>query len=254
MAIIKIRGIVVKETLYSESSKILKVFNKELGIISVMSKGCRKPKSALKEGSSVLVMGDFDISYKDKGISNLVGVSNIKHFKNIILNYKDIEKKMYAFSILELTEQILTQKTLQKEEVEEIYEIMTSSITKIDELYNPMVIFDIVLLKYLDYLGVMPCLDCCVGCGSKEVLTLSSQTGGFVCSSCHEGEKVINNKGLKLIRMLSCVDISKIKNLDVGDEMIDVHQFIEEYYEMHTGVYVKIKNRLKIVSKTENLL
>jgi len=45
VAIVKIEGIVVGETLYSESSKILKVFTPKYGIISVMSKGCRKPKS-----------------------------------------------------------------------------------------------------------------------------------------------------------------------------------------------------------------
>lgn len=254
MAIIKIKGIVIKETLYSESSKILKIFNEDLGVLSVMSKGCRKPKSSLKEGSSILTMAEFDISYKEKAISNLVGISNIIHFKNIILNYKDIEKKVYAFSILELTEQILNQKNITKSDYKEIYSIMTSSIQKIDELFEPSIILDIVLLKYMKFLGVLPCLDCCVECGRKDVLTLSSASGGFVCDSCHNGERIINIKGLKLIRMLYEVDISRIKRLELGEEIIDIHKFIEEYYEMHTGVYLLIKKRLEIISKTENMI
>ncbi len=254
MAVIKLRGIVIGEVLYSESSKIIRVFNEDYGIVSIMAKGCRKPKSPLKEGTTSLTLADFDISYKEKGLSQLLGISNIVHFKNIILDYKDIKKKAYAFSIVELTEQIINQKNLTKKDIKEIYEIMISSILKIDEGFNPKIIFDIVLLKYLKYLGVLPCLDCCTNCGCKEIMTLSVTAGGFICSNCYDGEKIIDLKSLKLIKMLNYVDISKIKKLDIGEEIDDVHKFIEEYYEAHTGVYVKIKKRLEIISKTENII
>lgn len=41
MEIINTEGIVLGEVNYSESSKILKVFTKDYGLISIMSKGCR---------------------------------------------------------------------------------------------------------------------------------------------------------------------------------------------------------------------
>ena len=50
MEIKKLEGIVLSETNYSESSKILNVLTKENGIIGVMSKGCRKIKSPLRSG------------------------------------------------------------------------------------------------------------------------------------------------------------------------------------------------------------
>lgn len=254
MSLIKIKGIVVKENVYSESSKILKIFNEDLGIISVISKGCRKPKSNLKEGSSILTLANFDISYKEEGLSNLIGISDITHFKNIVLNYKDIDKKVYAFSILELTEQIINQKNLNRNDLKEIYNIMTSSIKKIDELFNPLYIFDIVLLKYLKYLGVLPYLDGCVICNNKDILTISCLSGGFICKDHYNGEKLISDASLKLIKMFYLVDISKIKTLELDDEFNDVHKFIEEYYAIHTGVYVLIKKKLEIISKTERFL
>lgn len=39
MEIIQVEGIVLSETNYSESSKILNVLTKELGLIGIMSKG-----------------------------------------------------------------------------------------------------------------------------------------------------------------------------------------------------------------------
>lgn len=40
----KVEAIVVNETNYSESSKILGLYTKELGLISVISKGCKRLK------------------------------------------------------------------------------------------------------------------------------------------------------------------------------------------------------------------
>ena len=85
MKLVKIKGIVVGEQVYSESSKILKIFTKEYGIISVMSKGCRKIKSIFHEASNTLIYANFDISYKEEGISNLIAVDIIKIFKNIVI-------------------------------------------------------------------------------------------------------------------------------------------------------------------------
>ena len=64
MAVIKVEGIGVGETNYSESSKILKVLTDEYGIISVISKGCRNLKSKLRGVSSKLSYGIFHLNYK----------------------------------------------------------------------------------------------------------------------------------------------------------------------------------------------
>ena len=66
MKVIKVEGIVVGEQSYSETSKILKIFTRELGIISVLSKGCKKTKSPFREASTKLIYANFDISYKNK--------------------------------------------------------------------------------------------------------------------------------------------------------------------------------------------
>ena len=84
---------------------------------------------------------------------------------------------------------------------------------KINEGYDPMVITNILELKYLSYLGVMPVIDKCSICGTnKSIATLSSDKGGYVCNNCLTNEKIVNEKTIKLIRMLYYVDISKISN------------------------------------------
>ena len=87
MKIEDIEGLVLTETNYSESSKILNVLTKEHGLIGVISKGCRNMKSKLHGVSRKLVYGTFHIYYKEKGLSTLISVDVINSFsKSLILS------------------------------------------------------------------------------------------------------------------------------------------------------------------------
>ena len=65
MKIESVEGIVLTETNYSESSKILNVLTKEYGLIGIISKGSRNLKSKLRGVSRKLVYGSFHIYHKD---------------------------------------------------------------------------------------------------------------------------------------------------------------------------------------------
>ena len=255
MKIIKIEGIIVGEQNYGESSKILKVFTKDLGIVSVISKGSRKIKSPLRSISNKLIYASFDISYKENGLSTLVSGDIIDLFKNIIIDYKDLEKKLYAFTIVDLTLQVINQKHIEKEEINEVYDILIASIKKINEGLNARIILDIVMLKYLKYLGVMPNIDSCSLCGSVEnIITMDSKSFGFICKECYQDEVIVNEKALKLVRMLYYIDIPRIKNLDVKEEIEDVRKFIDAYYEEHTGIYFNIKKKIISLNKIGGII
>ena len=255
MKIRKVEGIITGEQNYSESSKILKIFTKDLGLISVISKGCKKPKSPLHEGSNILIYGIFDISYKEDGLSTLIEIDIKNNFKNITMDYKDLAKKMYAFTIIDISMQVLPDKEIDDNEKKKIYDILISTINKINDGINPRVLLSIVMLKFLDFLGVLPNLDSCAFCGSSyDIITMDARSFGFVCKECYTNEKMVNEKALKLLRMLYYVDINKIKQLEVGEELKDIEEFIEDYYEEHTGIYFNIKKKLISLKKMEAVL
>ena len=255
MKIKKVEGIITKEQNYSESSKILKIFTRDLGLISVISKGCKKPKSPLHEGSNPLIYGIFDISYKEDGLSTLIGIDIKNNYKNIRMDVKDLAKKMYAFTIIDISMQVIPDKEIDDEEKKKIYDILISTLNKIDEGINPRVLLSIIMLKYLNFLGVLPNLDSCAFCGSNyNIVTMDARSFGFVCSECYTNEKIVNEKSLKLLRMLYYVDIDKIKNLEVGEELDDIEEFIDNYYEEHTGIYFNIKKKLITLKKMEAVL
>ena len=166
----------------------------------------------------------------------------INPFKSII---KDINKISYAVYILELSEQVVKQTN------QNIFDLMLSGLIKINEGYDPLIIMNIIELKYLDYLGVMPVLDRCSVCGStNNIVTLSSDKGGYVCKNCYSTEKIISEKAIKLIRLFYYVDISKISKLEIGDvSKKEINDFLDMYYDRYTGLYLRSKTFLKNLEK-----
>ena len=241
--IIKIEGIVTSERSHGETSKIINILTKDKGIIGIMAKGARSLKSEYRVNTSKLTQGIFNISYKENGLSTLISVDLIENFKNI---KKDITKISYASYLIELATQVM-----KHNEIDEIYDLLIASLKKIDENYNPSVITNILELKYLDFLGVMPIIDSCSICGSKNsIATISSDKGGYVCNNCLTNEKLVNDKTIKLIRMFYYVDISKISNLNISDNIIkEINTFLDNYYDRYTGLYLRSKQFLKNLNK-----
>ena len=95
---------------------------------------------------------------------------------------------------------------------------------------------NILELKYLEYLGVMPIIDSCAICGDKkEIRTLSSYKGGYVCKNCYTNETIVSDKTIKLIRMFYYVDISKITKLEIGNQAkTEINIFLKDYYDRYT--------------------
>ncbi len=239
----KIEGIIISEQAYGETSKIINVLTPDKGIIGMMAKGARKLKSDLANVSSKLNYGYFDVYYKENKLSTLVSVDVVNSFKNV---RKDIEKISYVSFLLDLSSQVMKHNPHKL-----VFTNLLAALKKIDEGFDPLVITNIIELKFLDLLGVMPVLDCCSGCGkTSNIVTLSNIKGGYVCGDCVTSEKIASEKTIKLIRMFYYVDIDKISKLEISNLCKnEINDFLDDYYEQYTGLYLKTKKFLKDLNK-----
>lgn len=239
----KIEGIVVSEVDYKESSKIINILTPEYGIIGVIARGTKRVNSILKSVATKMTYGYFHVKYSENGLSTLIEVDVIDIFKNI---KKDINLMSYAVYLLELADRVY-----KHDESREVYDTLIASLKKIDEGYDYKIIANIFELKMLDHLGIRPVVDECVNCGSKhDIVTISSYKGGYLCKNCAAGEVIVNIKTIKLLRMFYYVDISKITKLDVSEKIQnELSQFIYDYYDRYSGIYLKSREFLKNLEK-----
>lgn len=243
MKIDSFEGIILTETNYSESSKILNVLTNDRGVIGIMSKGCRNIKSKLRGVSRKLIYGKFNVYYKENGLSTLISVDLIQSFSKTLM---DLEKVSFASFLIDLTYQVVRQNDDSR-----IFELLRDTLLKIEEGYNPLVLSNILELKLLDFLGVRPSIDGCSICGSdKSIVTLNADSGGFVCSDCYSNEGYVSEKTIKMIRLYYYVEINNITKLNVSSEVSkEINQFLDMYYERYTGLYVKSKDFIKKINQ-----
>ena len=87
-------------------------------------------------------------------------------------------------------------------------------------------------------------------CGSdKAIVTISASRGGYVCRNCFTNEGFVSEKTIKMIRMYYYVEIKNITKLDVSNEVSrEINQFLDDYYERYTGLYLKSKDFIKKIN------
>ena len=240
----KLCGIILSSTNYKESSKILNILTKEHGLIGVIAKGVKSLKSPLRASTLNFTYGYFYVYYKEGKLSLLSQVDIIDNFTNI---RQDIELISYMAYLCDLTNQVLKQNN-----DESMFNLLISALNKINEGLDPLIITNIIELKYLDYLGVNLNLDSCSKCFKKEgIVTIDGDAGGFVCKDCLTNEQIVDKKTIQMIRNYYYVDINSITKINVSDSVKrEINTFLNSYYERYTGLYLKSKDFLKI---TQNM-
>lgn len=232
-----IEGLIIKEIPYGETSKIIHVYTKT-GVIGVMCKGARTLKSEFRATTLKFTYGKFNLYYKENKLSTLTSVDVINPLSNI---KNDIVLLSYINYLTELTEQVIKQTT------DNIYEEYLSTILKIEEGLDPIIMCNILEIKYLDYLGVSLNLDSCVGCGkTTNIVTIDGDRGGYICQDCYQNEPIVEPKTIELLRMYYYVEIKSISKLKISAKVRDeINFFLNTYYDRYTGLYLKSKNFLK---------
>ena len=239
--LLEVEGFILSETPYGETSKIINVLTKEKGLIGIMAKGAKSMKSALRASTQVFTYGVFSIYFKDGKLSTLANVDIINPLKSI---RSDLTKISYLTYISELTSQVIKQTN------EDVFDMFINIVLKMEDNLDPVILTNILELKYLPLLGVGLNLDSCIKCGDKtNIVTIDASYGGLICKDCFQNELIVDKKVIQLIRMYYYVDIKSISSINVKEEYKQIiNKFISDYYDSFTGLYVYSKKFLEQLS------
>lgn len=245
--ITKVEGFIVNEVNYGESSKVIHVLTKDYGLLGIMCKGVKSLKSRLRALTLRFTYGFFYIYKKEGKLSTLKDVDVIDPFNHI---HSNITLLSYCNYLTDLTQQVY-----KESEDKRIYPLFLDCLMKLEQGLDPLVLTNILEIKYLTFLGVGLQIDACASCGStNNIITIDSDAGGYLCQNCVQKEQIVSIKTVKMLRMYYYVEIKSISKLGISDNVKnEINDFLNRYYERYTGIYLKSKEFLEKIKNLDEL-
>lgn len=182
------QGIVLREIRYKDTSKILTIYTKEYGKISVMARGAYKPKSSIMANTQLFSYNEYEM-YKGKTFYHLNQGDIIDSFYSI---REKMERVYYGYYMLELID-----KSLPDEQAnEKLFLLLKKGLEVLRNLEENFLKFIIGYeLKFISFLGYKPVIEKCVVCQGKvdNKSKFSVDNGGFICSKCFREDPFARN-------------------------------------------------------------
>lgn len=232
--LLKLEGVVIKQTKYSDSDRILTILSKQKGKIQAMSKRSRSQKSKIFACSQILTESDF-VVYKGRNSFNINQGEVIKSYYRI---KEDLDKLSYAMYILELVDASI----LEGEPNEKVYGLLLKTLDILSDYKGNYKLLILAFeLKYMSFIGFKPSLKKCCECSKdiKQSAAFSHRQGGFLCEECKNHFSYDMDLDCNMINCLQKLLYSKLDDIDsieINEKELDqlkvlFNRYIEYYVE-----------------------
>ncbi len=229
MKTVKLTGIVISENSLGDSDKMLTILTPNLGKISCIAKGAKRPKSLLMAGSQFLCFGEY-ILYKSQDIYTMNSCETIEVFYNI---RTDLDKLNYASHITKIISDVTTENQ-NNYNILKLYLNTLYAISETDKDLNFLLsVFKFRLLKILGY---SPNITECVSCKEKEEKNFkyfSIKDNGFKCKECGKIDKsaIEISEGTRYAIIYSIMaDSKKIFSFSINKQSLVEFELISRLY------------------------
>lgn len=232
MLTINSQGIVLRSTRYKENDLILTLFTRKYGRVSAISRGAQRQKSRLLPISQIFSYNSY-ILKKNGNIFSISQGDSIKSFFNIS---SDIEGFSYASFIVKLVENNI----IEGQPNNRLFELLVQTLFLLSEDYgDKMYIFDIFVLKFVDFLGYRPQVFSCTRCGGNDLdfSVFSVEEGGLVCRDCIDKEEFfikLDKTTISLMQYILNNDIILCSKAEVSKILVrELFKVLKMYIRYH---------------------
>lgn len=200
----KTEGLVIRQTDFSETSRVVTLFTRDFGKISALAKGARRLKGAFESALDLLTQCRLVFIRKSSGGLDLLTEAQL------IARFRPAEKSLTALYGGYYVAELLSSLTEEYDPHPVLYEEAVVALARLQHanLAGAAVLrFELVLLREI---GQLPALDACVACGTpagnQESFGFWVSQGGLICRNCQKAEfpqQQLSPGTIALLRMFS---------------------------------------------------
>jgi len=244
----QLEAIVLKSFDYQEHHKIVKMISPSHGLISVFVSYASRKNSRYRMIAEPLTMVTITVRSPREGkdMYQLVHGDVIDGFYDLKMDY---EKVMMFYEMAT----IILNGDIDRGQLPYAYRTL-KSVLEADTATVHFFRFGVVVFKakMTVIVGIMPAVDGCVGCGTKnKIITASATTGGLICADCYANDGIwLTTDLITLWRSLFKLPIEALLQLEIKE--VEVERFetwMQSYYENFSNI--KFAKRLTISTTTD---
>ncbi len=227
-----LRGLVLRETDYRDSDRIITLLTAERGRLSASCRRARRGSSDLKAGTQLLVCSDFSV-YESRGRYTVDAAEPVEQFLGL---RKSIEALALASYFAELLECVTPEETPSGALLSDALNLLYALSRSMRPRAQIKAAFE---LRLAALSGWMPDLSGCAGCGGEcaEGGWLSVAGGELYCASCFERSPVpasgaawLDAGALRAARYLIGAPSKRMLAFTLGEESLELLAEASERY------------------------
>ena len=256
---VRTEGVVLRRKNFGETDRLLTLFTRKLGRVSVIAKAVRKPTSR-KTGHVEPFMRSMFLIAKGRNLHILTQAETIKAYFAL---REDLVGIGYGSYVVELMDAF----TYEEGSNLTLYKLLISTLERLNRGDSPDVVLRYYELRLLEEVGFRPELFHCVECKKliqEQDQYFSGQLGGVLCPSC--GDQGVGNhfhlisaRALKYLRHFQRSRYSDIKDVPIPPELVPeieraMHNYLVYILErnLNSPAYLSLVGNLKKNQKEEN--
>lgn len=241
------KGFMIRQTNYSESSKIITLLSEHGALVPLMARGFNKPRSpfnSLKHGYKHTL---FTYS-RHRGMGTLTEV-------DIIDSYNNINSDFDTYTIASYIVELITRVTDEEIADPSLYRLMHQAFKLLDEKNEKYSVLSFVIIKLFPMYGALLNVDKCVLCGSysyENMNRYSFKYHGVICNDHYDEEHLersvyVSSRSIYLAAFLKHVQVEHLNSINIGEEDgKKLFKFVDMLFQEYTGEFFKTRKLLQI--------
>jgi DNA repair protein RecO (recombination protein O) len=229
----RVEAVVLRRVDFGEADRVLVLYTRERGKLSVVAKGVRRMSSRMAGHLELFTQSELMLA---KG-ANLDVVTQAESRNAFRAVREDLTRTSTAYLIVELTD-ALTEDALEQPE---LFDLLTATFRALGTTDDPRLVATHYQLRLLDVAGFRPVLMQCVMCHAELAPgrnAFSAFLGGALCPRCGPGEpsaRPIGTDVLKVLRNLQRAGLPGSVQFRVPEMVMrEVERILRDLIERHT--------------------
>lgn len=224
----KTEGLVLRETEYKDSDKLLTVLSRDRGRLTLRARGVRSRSSKLKSGCQLLALSEFTV-FEGRGSMTVDEAVPLELFLPL---REDIELLSLASYFAQVAE-VLSQEDAPNPE---LLSMCLNGFYALSKLNRPQKLVKAAFeLRAACLAGYTPMLDGCTVCGNPTPDRFLVSGGVLQCAGCRQPEETgvrlpIHPGTLDAMRYLTACEIKRLFSFRLGEETLKELSDVTETY------------------------